>query len=262
MDKATFGGLLMALGCIVGCALLEGAHLMGFLQLSAFMLVIGGTVGVSLMSFPLSTAIGIFGITKIAFFEKRIDLNEVIVKLVGFAEKARKEGLLALEVELESVQDPFLKKGLQLVTDGVDMHVTEEILEHDLNFVEERHHVGEAFFSTMGGYSPTLGIIGTVFGLVNALGKLENPEEMGNAIAAAFIATLYGVTFANVVFLPIAAKLKVRSQEEVLVRQVIIEGILSIEVGDNPRITEEKFKVFLSPKKRDEIQAQRAAKAA
>jgi chemotaxis protein MotA len=254
MDIATIGGLLVALGSLIGFAYLEGSHMGALFNVPSLILIIGGSLGVSLMSFSISTSIGIAKITKNAFFEKKMDLNKVIEQFVRFSEKARKEGILALESELENIEDPFLKKGIQLVTDGVDIQLTEEILEHDLHFVEERHHVGESFFSTMGGYSPTLGIIGTILGLVNALGRLDNPAEMGHAIASAFIATLYGVAFANVVFLPIGAKLKIRSQEEVLVRQAIIAGILSITAGDNPRITQEKLKVFLSPKKRAEIE--------
>lgn len=259
MDKATLGGLLLAVISILACALLEGSPMAALVNLPAFILIIGGTLGVTIMSFSMSTAIDVARIVKNAFQSKKLDLNDTVGRLVRFAEIARKEGILALEAEVGKIEDPFLKKGLQLVTDGVDIKVTEDILENDLNYVEERHHVGEAFLSTMGGYAPTLGIIGTVLGLVNALGRLENPAEMGHAIASAFIATLYGVTFANVVFLPLGAKLKVASQEEVLVRQAMIAGILSIVTGDNPRITEEKLKVFLSPKKRENLKQKASA---
>jgi chemotaxis protein MotA len=251
MDKATIGGLLLAVVAIIGSAILEGSPMAALVNLPAFMLIVGGTLGVTITSFSMSTAVDVVRIVKNAFYSKKLDLHKTVGLLVRYAEIARKEGILALEAEVSKIEDPFLKKGLQLVTDGVDIKVTEDILESDLNHVEERHHVGEAFLSTMGGYAPTLGIIGTVLGLVNALGRLEDPSEMGHAIASAFIATLYGVAFANVVFLPLGAKLKVCSQEEVLVRQAVIAGILSIVVGDNPRITEEKLKVFLSPKKRE-----------
>jgi chemotaxis protein MotA len=146
------------------------------------------------------------------------------------------------------VDDNFLKKGIQLVVDGTDIELVRNILETDLSFLETRHKLGEGLFTTMGGFSPTLGIIGTVMGLVHALSTIESATKTAQAIAVAFIATFYGISFANLIFLPIANKLKAKTAEEVLLREVMIEGILSISAGDNPRIVEEKLKAFLSPK--------------
>lgn len=259
MDKATVVGLVMAWVALVGSALWEGTHLSALINAPAFMLIVGGTLGVTMMSYPLKTTLNIGKVLKNAFFEKHMDLAETIRTLVRFSERARREGLLVLESEVAKIQDEFLKKGIQLVADGFDMQVTRAILENDLEHIEERHHEGEGFFSTMGGYAPTLGIIGTVLGLVHALGQLEDPSKMGAAIAGAFIATFYGVSFANLIFLPLGAKLKARNAEETLVRQAMIEGIISIEAGDNPRITEEKLKVFLAPEKRTGVQREKSA---
>lgn len=199
----------------------------------------------------MSVVASIFAVTKQAFIQREMKASDVIQTLVGFATKARREGLLGLEDEIANVSDNFLKKGIQLVVDGTDIELVRSILETDLSFLETRHKLGEGLFGTMGGFSPTLGIIGTVMGLVNALAQLESASKVAGAIAVAFIATFYGIAFANLIFLPISFKLKAKSAQEVLVREVMIEGILSISAGDNPRIVEEKLKAFLSPKEQE-----------
>jgi chemotaxis protein MotA len=222
-----------------------------YLQPSAFFIVFGGTLGATMISYPLSVVANIFAITKQAFIQREMKAADVIQTLVGFATKARREGLLGLEDEIANVNDNFLKKGIQLVVDGTDIELVRSILETDLSFLETRHKLGEGLFGTMGGFSPTLGIIGTVMGLVNALSQLESASKVAGAIAVAFIATFYGIAFANLIFLPMSFKLKAKSAQEVLVREVMIEGILSISAGDNPRIVEEKLKAFLSPKEQE-----------
>jgi chemotaxis protein MotA len=219
-----------------------------FFQLSAFFIVLGGTMGATIISYPWEVVTNIFNVTKQAFLKREMKAGDVIQTLVGFATKARREGLLGLEDEIAQVNDNFLKKGIQLVVDGTDIELVRSILETDLSFLETRHKLGEGLYGTMGGFAPTLGIIGTVMGLVNALGSLENASKVAGAIAVAFIATFYGISFANLIFLPLSFKLKAKSAEEVLIREVMIEGILSISAGDNPRIVEEKLKAFLSPK--------------
>jgi chemotaxis protein MotA len=261
MDTATVGGLVLAWGALIASLYMEGGHLGNFANLPAFILIVGGSFGVTIVAFPLSAMKSLVSVTRNAFFEKKMELSDTIRTIVKFSEKARKEGLLALESEVAKIDDDFLKKGIQLVADGFDMQVTRSILETELNFLEERHKTGETFYATLGGFAPTLGIIGTVLGLVHALGQLEDPSKMGSAIAGAFIATLYGVSFANMIFLPIGSKLKVRHQDEMLIRQVMIEGILSIEAGDNPRITEEKLKVFMPPKARAGVERDKVAQA-
>lgn len=260
MDLATIIGLVLAWGAFFGSVIMEGGELKAMINPSAMVLVFGGTIGASMMSFPLSAIIGLPTVVKNAFTGKKEDLAEVIKMLVGFAERARREGLLALEDEAKDIDDVFLKKGIQLAIDGTDPELVRDIMQTDIAFLGSRHHTGANLFATMGGFAPTLGVIGTVAGLVHMLANLSDPGSMGPSIAAAFIATLYGVSSANLLFLPLSNKLKHASAEEVLMREMTMEGILAIQAGDNPRIVEEKLKAFLSPKVRASIE--QAAEAA
>ncbi len=258
MDLATIIGLVLAWGAFLGSIMIEGGDISALVNPSAALLVFGGTLGASMICFPLSAIVGLPGVLKNAFFGKKEDVAHIIKTLVGYAERARREGLLALEEEAHSVTDPFLKKGIQLAIDGTDPELVREIMETDIQFLGSRHHEGANIFGTMGGFAPTLGVIGTVSGLVHMLANLSDPGSMGPSIAAAFIATLYGVCSANLLFLPLGNKLKAISHEEVLVREIMTEGILAIQSGDNPRIVEEKLKAFLSPKIRRKIEAEAA----
>jgi chemotaxis protein MotA len=252
IDVSTIIGLAVGWGSVIIALFMESEGNLGvffmFFQLSAFFIVFGGTLGATIISYPWEVITNIFNVTKQAFLKREMKAGDVIQTLVGFATKARREGLLGLEDEIAQVNDNFLKKGIQLVVDGTDIELVRSILETDLSFLETRHKLGEGVFGTLGGFAPTLGIIGTVMGLVNALGSLESASKVAGAIAVAFIATFYGISFANLIFLPLSFKLKAKSAEEVLIREVMIEGILSISAGDNPRIVEEKLKAFLSPK--------------
>lgn len=250
MDLATIIGFVLAWGAFFGSVVMEGGDLKAMINPSAMVLVFGGTIGASMMSFPLSAMISLPTIVKNAFVGKKEDLTHVIKTLVGFAERARREGLLALEDEAKNIDDPFLQKGIQLAIDGTDPELVREIMQTEIAFLSARHHTGANLFATMGGFAPTLGVIGTVAGLVHMLANLSDPGSMGPSIAAAFIATLYGVSSANLLFLPLSNKLKHASTEEVLAREMTMEGILAIQSGDNPRIVEEKLKAFLSPKLR------------
>ncbi len=255
MDLATIIGFVLAWGAFFGSVLMEGGDLKAMVNPSALVLVFGGTLGASMMSVPLSGILGIAGVTKNAFISKKEDNAGVIKMLVGFAERARREGLLALEDQTREIDDPFLKKGIQLAIDGTDPELVREILQTDIAFIGTRHAAGATLYATMAGFSPTLGVIGTVAGLVHMLGNLSDPGSMGPSIAAAFIATLYGVSSANLLFLPLSNKLKHVSSEEVLGKEIVMEGILAIQAGDNPRIVEEKLKAFLAPKIRKAFDA-------
>lgn len=259
MDITTLLGLIVAWGAIVLGIILEGSKVTQFLQLSAFIIIAAGTFGATLISFTLEQMMMLPLIAKNAFFGKSFDIPEVANLIVSLAEKARREGMLALDNELAGINDSFLRNGIQLVVDGNDAQRIRSILETEVAFLEERHKVGENIFMTMGGFAPTLGIIGTVMGLVAALAKgAEDPAETVRAIAVAFLATFYGISFANLIFLPIANKLKLRSEEESLLKQVIIEGVLAIQAGESPRIVEEKLKAFLPPHKRERVSGRRA----
>ena len=259
MDLATIFGLLLAWGALVGSLLMEGGDPRSLVNIPAALLVFGGTLGAATVSFRLNQITGIPDVLRKAFSGKEQDVPGTIAMLVKFAERARRDGLLVLDDEASKVDDEFLKRGIRLAVDGTDPELVREILSTEIFFLQSRHKVGESIFTTMGGFAPTLGIIGTVIGLIHMLANLSDPGKMGPLIAGAFIATLYGVSSANLIFLPIGNKLKARSGEEVLVREVMIEGILAIQAGDNPRIVEEKLMAFLAPKLRSTLPGVSAA---
>lgn len=250
MDLATSLGLGLALISLGASVVLEGGHLGSLFSVPASVIVFGGTIGATVIGFSVQELKNVPTLFRIGFMGKDVDALNMIRILVRFAEKARREGLLALEEDLGAVDNDFLKKGMQLVIDGTDAELVRNILETELTFIQERHDKGAAIFEAAGGFAPTMGIIGTVMGLVHVLGNLNDTDSLGPAIATAFIATLYGVASANILFLPLAAKLKNRSANEILVYEVTLEGILSVQSGDNPRIVEEKLKAFLAPELR------------
>jgi chemotaxis protein MotA len=194
-------------------------------------------------------------ILKNAFREKKTDPVSAVALMVGFAGKARREGLLGLEEDIANIEDPFLKKGLQLVVDGTDMEMIREILETDTAFMATRHKTGADIMTAAGGFAPTLGIIGAVAGLIHALASVSDASKLTAAIAVAFTATFYGIGFANLIFLPLAGKLTLRSKEDIFIRELQIVGILAISAGDNPRIVEDKMKAFMSPTDRVALEA-------
>jgi len=242
MDLSTIIGIVLGFGGLIAGYMLEGGSVGSLGGKSAFIIVFGGTAGAVLTSFPLSDLKNFPKWLKIAFTSQSFGTLEAYETLVRFAEKARREGLLSLEQELESVTDRFTRQGMQLVIDGTDPEITREILESNISVLEKRHKVGVAVFEAAGGFAPTMGIIGTVMGLVMVLGNLSNPEELSKSIAAAFIATLYGVSSANLLWLPFASKLKMKDKAEVSAMEMILDGILSIQAGENPSILKEKLK--------------------
>lgn len=256
MDITTLLGLIVGIGGLLIAVLLEGGHLSSLISLPAFVMIAGGTLGATAIGFTMEELKNIPVLLRIAFREESHDIGQLISTLVGFAEKARREGLLALEEDLAVLEDKFLRKGMQLVIDGTDAELVRSIMETELAFIQERHHKGASIFEAAGGYAPTMGIIGTVMGLVHVLGNLKDTDSLGPAIATAFLATLYGIFSANIFFLPIAGKLKNRSSHQVLVYEVTLEGILSVQAGDNPRIVEEKLEAFLPPVKRQSAKSQ------
>jgi chemotaxis protein MotA len=251
MDLATVLGLIAAVVALLGSVLIEGGSLGGFINIPAALLVYVGTAGATIMGMPIQQIKAMPVVLKQAFFTKPVDSVEVMQCLVEFSRKARREGILALEDDIKKLPIPFIQRGMQLVIDGTDPELVAEILEIELASMQARHRTGINVFETMGGFAPTLGIIGTVMGLVNMLANLDEPGEMGGAIASAFIATLYGVSSANLIFLPIANKLKARSAEETRVYELAIGGILALQSGDSPRVVASKMQSFLAPATRE-----------
>ncbi len=249
MDLSTLLGLLMGVSLVLW-GILKDSPLSAFFDMSSILIVFGGTFGAAMVQHSKDEVMNLLGVIKVAFLESRHSPTSVIQILVGMAEKARREGLLSLEEEAQEIGDTFLQKGVQLVVDGTDPELVRNVLEIEISFLEERHYAGQQIFETLGSYSPAFGMVGTLIGLIQMLGGLNDPEAVGPGMAKALITTFYGSVAANMVFLPMAGKLRMRSEREVLLRQMIVEGVLSIQAGENPRLVEEKLKSFLSPRQR------------
>ncbi|HEY3375496.1 MAG TPA: flagellar motor protein [Candidatus Aquicultor sp.] len=251
MDLATIIGILLALGSLLVSVLLEQGNLIALVNVPAAVIIIGGTFGATMVCFPISAVKLLPKWFLIAIKERKSDTHQMIHKIVELAETARREGILKLENMVEDLEDEFLREGITLVIDGTDYEITKTILRTELELMQERHRLGAKFFEAAGGFAPTMGIIGTVMGLVNVLGNLSDTASLGGSIATAFIATLYGISTANIFWLPLASKLKARSESEVFVREIIIEGVLAIQAGESPRIIEDRLKSFLPPQERE-----------
>ena len=243
--------LSTVIGIVVGIVLVVGAIFLGgnaviFLSLQSIMIVLGGTLAGTFVSFSLTDLKKMPSLLKITFTDNDIDSDNIIEILVNLAKKARREGLLTLEQDIEEIDDPYLEKGIQLVVDGTEPELVKDIMETRLAYMETRHSRGKAIFDKMGQLSPAFGMIGTLIGLIQMLSELDDPSKLGSGMAVALITTLYGAFMANLFFIPLANKLKVKSEEEILIKELMIEGILSIQAGENPRIIEEKLQAFLA----------------
>ncbi|MEJ5243626.1 MAG: motility protein A [Desulfomicrobiaceae bacterium] len=247
MDIATIVGIFVAFGLVIASI---AKDIMVFVDIPSVLIVFGGTIGAVLISYPLHQVLGVMGVIKKAFLFKLDAPADIIARFMEYANKARREGILSLEPLLKDIQDDFLRKGLQLTVDGMEPQAIQEILETEIAYLEERHQTGADILATFGTYAPALGMIGTVIGLVLMLKTMNDPSSIGPSMAVALITTFYGAVLANLVFNPMAAKLKNRSKEEVLIRGMILEGILCISKGENPRIIEEKLNSYLPPKQR------------
>lgn len=252
MDLTTFIGLIGGF-ILISIALVLGGTAGAFWDPKSLLITFGATFAATAASFPLDKIVEAGRVLRKAFRRIEEDGLDVIARLVRFAEKARREGLLALEDEADQLADPFLKKGLQLVVDGSDPELVRDILQTEISFLEDRHKVGASLFETLGTLAPAFGMIGTIIGLIQMLRSLDDPSTIGVGMATALLTTFYGALSANLVFIPIATKLKGRSHDELLTKQVMLEGILSIQAGDNPRIVEEKLRVFLAPRQRTAV---------
>jgi chemotaxis protein MotA len=254
MKAASAIGIALACLAIVGAGIMEGVAPTALLNIPALIIVVGGTAaaifaGVGMKRFMLVPKLYIK-----AFTTAPPQLGERVKALVAFAERARKDGLLALEEEIEAIDDPFMRKGMQLVVDGTDPDLLQEILDAEIDGMAARHKQGYSVFEKAGGLAPTIGVLGTVVSLIHVLGNLSAPETLGPAISGAFIATLYGVGSANVIYLPVCYTLQMLSQQEVDERTLIVEGILAIQAGDNPRMVQQKLLSFIAPADRDAVE--------
>ncbi len=256
MDFATIVGLCMAFGLVIWSITLGGS-LSGFMDMPSVAVVIGGTLGALLINFPLPKFLAIGKIITKTFVFSLDEPGVVIDKMVKYAERARREGMLALEEDSENETDEFLRKGLRLAVDGTDPQLLEKILETDVEQIENRHSEGAKLLGMGGTFSPAFGMIGTLIGLVNMLSNLEDPTQIGAGMATALITTFYGAVLANAFFIPLQGKLETRSKEEMVIKTMIIDGIMAIQSGDSPRIVEEKLKSFLAPKVRAKVEQEK-----
>ena len=249
MDIATVIGIIAAFGLVIGAIMTSGS-ITFVIDIPSLLIVVGGTIGATLINYPLKELLGVLKVVNQAFFQKLRPASELIPVLVEAARKARVEGVLSLESTVEEVKDEFLRKGLQLAIDGTEPELINQIMETEMDYVAARHKVGYGIMETMGTFAPALGMIGTLIGLIMMLQSMNDPSTIGPAMAVALITTFYGALSANLVYLPLAGKLKLRSEEELLQKELIIAGILSIQSGDNPRVVELKLNNFVSPTQR------------
>ncbi|HTZ73279.1 MAG TPA: flagellar motor protein [Candidatus Aquilonibacter sp.] len=249
MDKGTFGGLIVAVGGILLGLSLEGGKIGQILQPTAALIVFGGTLGAVMVQFPLAVVLAAFASLAHVFFEHGQDPLLVVKEMVRYAQKARKDGIVSLDSEVEKIREPFWKKTLMLAVDGTEPAELRKIMEVDLENRAERDENIPRVFESAGGFSPTIGIIGAVLGLIQVMQHLNDINEVGRGIAVAFVATIYGVGAANLFFLPSAGKLKIRNREEELRHEIILEGVISILEGSNPRMVETKLLSFLTESK-------------
>lgn len=249
MDLATLIGLIGCFGLLIG-AIVQGSSLLIFLDVASTLIVVGGTLGVTFVAYPFAAVLGAFSVARKAFFVKESSPESTIEKLIAYAGKARKEGILSLQSVMNEIDDDFFLKGLQMAVDGQEPEALKEMLEMEITYIMERHDQGAEIFSSIGGYAPAMGMIGTLIGLVQMLQTMDDPSTIGPAMAVALLTTFYGAILANIICLPIAAKLKLRSNSEVLVKTLIAEGMRSILGGENPRLMEQRLHSFVAPSQR------------
>jgi chemotaxis protein MotA len=250
MKAATAIGIGIAAAAIILAGIMEGVAPPMLLNINALILVLGGTAGAIFGGVGMKRFMMIPKLYMKAIMSEQPDLGARVKTLVSFAERARKDGLLALEEEIEAIEEPFMRKGMQLIVDGTDPDLLREILDSEIDAMAARHKAGYSVFEKAGGLAPTIGVLGTVVSLVHVLSNLSAPETLGPAISGAFIATLYGVGSANLIFLPIGNRLKGMSEVEVNYREMILEGVLALQAGDNPSMLAERLDTFLDPAER------------
>lgn len=255
MDIATLLGLVLAFGAILFGQHLEGGHLDSIMQPTAAIIVIGGTIGAVTTQFKMKQLIHALKSVKAVFFEKKLDGAAVTKEILALAGKARKEGIIALEKDLPSVKDPILNRALAMAIDGVNPKSLEESMETELAHIEEEGEYDVKVFEAVGGYAPTVGILGAVLGLIHVMQNLDDPSKLGAGIAVAFVATIYGVSLANLVALPVAGKLKLKLGARMATYELMLTGVLAIVAGENPRFIEERLKGYLDSKQRASLAA-------
>jgi chemotaxis protein MotA len=264
IDIATVLGLVIAIGCILLGNALEGGHMSSIVQPTAAMIVFGGTIGAVLVTFPMPIFLRAMKALGLLIGNRASDPEALVKEIIGYAQKARKEGIIALEGEVQKASSPFLKRAVLMAVDGVDSKTMLDTLELELSQMEEHGEYNAKVYEAAGGYAPTIGILGAVLGLIHVMSNLSDVGKVGEGIAVAFVATIYGVGAANLFFLPAAGKLKVKHREEMVQAEMMMHGAIAIQEGQNPKLIEEKLSAFLQEKKhaKKADKAQSASKAA
>lgn len=264
-DLGSIGGLVLGVGAILGGLTLDGGKVTEIAQLNAAVVVLGGTIGALLLATPLTVLIGAVKKIGSIFFEKSQPVAETIETIIGYAAQARKQGIVSLEQEAAGIEDPFLRKALDLAVDGKELSQIRSIMELEIDLIEQRGEAEAKAYEAAGGFAPTIGIIGAVLGLMQVLKNLANIEKVGEGIAAAFVATVYGVGVANLLFLPAGNKLRARLRDEVQLRELMLEGVLAIVEGLNPKLIRIRLDAYLlhpASKKKAAAEREPAAQAA
>jgi len=249
MDLATLLGTISAFG-LVAISILLGVGFSAFLDLPSLLIVVGGSLGVALMNYPFRRLLVAARAVVQLLRDPRPNQQGMLKQLVELSQQSRRDGLFAIGDNLDKVKEPFLKKALEMVVDGVDHPAIEKILDEELEILEERHNGAAEVLASLAAYSPAMGLIGTLIGLVGMLQNMSDPSSIGPAMAVALLTTFYGAILANMLFQPASGKLRVRTQEEIRFKELIVRGVLSIAEGENPRVLEQKLHVFLAPKAR------------
>jgi chemotaxis protein MotA len=245
MDFNSVIGVVIALIAVFGGQVLEGGHPGSLLQLTAFTVVLGGTLGAVLLQSPVRQFVLGMKMSRWVFVPPLLDATALVEHIAAWSTTARKEGLLALDPHIAGIDDPFVKKGLQLVVDGTEPRELKRVLEVEIETFDDLHRQGARVWEAAGGYAPTIGILGAVMGLIQVMENLANPAHLGAGIAVAFVATIYGVGLANLAFLPIANKLKSLIARQVLMREILVDGLVGIANGENPRLISGRLKGYV-----------------
>lgn len=260
MDKATLIGLIMGSALVIG-SIMIGGELTPFFDMPSVMITVGGSIAATLINFPMPKVLSVFGVIKKCFLTSLPTPQELIEQFKEFAAMARRDGLLALESQVETVKDTFLRRGLELVVGGATKEEVESSLETEMSYIEQRHQTGKKLIDGIAAAAPAFGMIGTLIGLVQMLRSLDDPSQIGGGMAVALLTTLYGAVIANMFCIPLAGKLESRSQEEMMIRQLMLAGLTALVEGNAPRAVEQKLLAFLSPKLREMYSKKTAAAA-
>lgn len=252
MDITTILGVVSGISLIIIAIFMRmgGMGLKGFFDVSSMFITFGGTFAATLVNYPMKQVLGVFKIAKKVLTEKDEDPTELVSQFLTFTKIAHKQGILELEKELNKINNDFLKRGVQLVVDGADQDRIRTELETEITFIRERHRVGQEIFLTLGTYCPAFGMIGTIMGLIMMLARIEDQSQIAGGMALALLTTFYGAVAGYLFFLPVAGKLKRRSEDEMFIKEVIIRGVLSLQAGEIPSVMEAKLKAYLAPQLR------------